>query len=66
MRFPEIIERAKVYRLVSKGGEVNLGDVIERQNKALEACIKAYKTGRHEPMVTAIEAAENTLHDIQQ
>jgi hypothetical protein len=33
---------------------------------ALHACIDAYKTGRNEPMVAAIEAAENLLSDISQ
>ena len=28
---------------------------------ALEACINAHKTGRYEPLVAAIEAAQNTL-----
>ena len=31
--------------------------------KALLNCIKAHKTGRYEPMVAAIEAAENLLAD---
>lgn len=43
--------------------------MIEREKqtedlrKALIACITAHKTGRYEPMVVAIEAAENLITD---
>lgn len=30
--------------------------------RALQACIDAHKTGRYEPMVAAVEAAENLLN----
>ena len=32
--------------------------------KALQACIDAHKTGRYEPMVAAVEAAENVIEDL--
>lgn len=44
--------------------------MIERDQRAetfrsaLLACIEAHKTGRYEPMVAAIEAAENVIADI--
>lgn len=32
--------------------------------RALKGCIKAHKTGRYEPMVAAIESAENLIADL--
>lgn len=38
------------------------GEMIAMKN-ALKMCIQAHKTGRYEPMVAAIEAAENLLNE---